>query len=461
MLMARKSRTTKKRRLVSPTLRGFGLRDNDDTGKKSTSVTTSTTTKTTTTTKENVSEATDTTSIEQAESKKEEPTSNVTENNASKGAPNKEFFGDEFNTFVESVEKLATYPESSQDEAIAPAVEKKKKYVGVARMRRKMLAKKRMENTEEKSNDKSESLDAMMNPGKTSEEMATDSVEKMELQPVKKKTVPIYMHIFVIFLLFSAGFDVGVQQFHVDVDVHSRVAIQEYGVPFFHRNPWQSLTKINTEKDDKRALEDNIRQQTDGEIKSFPDLHDEFLDINIEEEYIPNVDPLFGVDLDEMTKGPGFLNAMAKGAISVHRIILWLVYYVPVGILTSFLSIPSAFIQTPPSLFLSAIILRQVVGKIILGADIPKVIRDDKNDGKNHNGIEIMSLAKNFVKNFFAATFPTLVTLYDAFVHLKSDMYIVLCGLFFGLAWTQFNNNCDAPPIVGGEGSVNDNADEL
>merc|ERR1712238_172021 len=150
-----------------------------------------------------------------------------------------------------------------------------------------------------------------------------------------------------------------------------------------------------------------------------------------------------GVDLDEITEGPGFLNKFAKGAIAMHRIILWLIYYAPLSIFNSIISIPS-------SLFLSAIILRQVLGKMILGAAIPDV-GNNTSDGKKQNKIEILSMAKNFVKNFFVASFPTLVTLYDVFVHLKSDMYIVLCGVFLGLAWTHLSNTCDAPIVIGEE----------
>jgi len=425
-------------------------------GKKSASVATTTTVKTTKTTTENNTEAVDSTTNEQPDSKTTEPTVNDTETNPTIDATKKGESDDEVIPFDEPVGKLAEGPEISGDETITPTTEKKKIYLGVARMRRQMLAKKR--------NDKVDSATETVksaSSGKTAEGTVTDSVGKVRLPSFKIQTIPIYMHIFVIVLLFVAGFDVGIQQFHADVDVRFQVAFQEFGIPVVQRNPWQSLTKVTAIKNAKRALVDELRQQTDGGKKSSSDLHDEFLEINLgEDEYIPNIDPIFGVDLDEMTEGPGILNKLAKGAISMHRIILWLFYYAPISIFNSILSIPSTLIQTPPTLFLSAIMLRQVLGKMILGAAIPEARGDDSNDGKKQNKIEILSMAKNFVKNFFVASFPTLVTLYDVFVHLKSDMYIVLCGVFLGLAWTHLSNTCDAPIMIGEE-TVRSSTDEL
>jgi hypothetical protein len=342
----------------------------------------------------------------------------------------------------------------------ATATEPKKKYVGVAKMRRKLLAKKKMEeeNTDAgaSSTANSESAKAALAAdGKASKgntAASTTSVGKALLPPVKVQTIPIYMHMIVILLLFVAGFDVGIQQFHVDVDVRTKMAVREHGVPFVHRNPWQPLKPITTGKDSKEALQEKLSPSSSR--SSTGDLQDEFGE-EIDEEYVPpNIDPIFRTDLDEFTKGPGFIKQMARGAISIHRLILWIFYYAPMGFLASILSIPTAVVQSPPGLFLLAVILRQVVGKGVLGAAIPEASGVDGADGtKSKNNIEVLSMAKNFVKNFFTTTFPTLVTLYDVYLHLKSDMYVVLCGVFFGLAWTHLGSDaalsCDADAIVG------------
>lgn len=339
----------------------------------------------------------------------------------------------------------------------------KKKYVGVARMRRKMLVKKKME---EENNDpgvsssvESESAKASLaSDGKSSKgnsATGTTSVGSLGLPPVKVQTIPIYMHMIVILLLFVTGFDVGIQQFHVDIDVRTKVAVQEYGLPFLQRNPWHPLKPITTEKDSKQTLAEKLSSSSPPSLSR--DLIDEF-DGESEEEYTPpNIDPIFRIDLDELTKGPGFLNQMARGAISIHRLILWFFYYAPIGFIGAILSIPTAFIHSPPALFLAAVILRQVVGKGVLGATIPEDSEDDEDGAKKQNNIEVMAMAKNFIKNFFMTTFPTLVKLYDAYLHLKADMYVVLCGVFFGLAWSHLQSDslsCDAGAPLTSEGEL-------
>jgi hypothetical protein len=424
-------------------------------GKKKTDTPTTTEETTTTTTNEAAAAAVDSPSTEQPDSKIPEPTVSATEDTTMTDAPKKEESDDEAIVIPvdEPVEKSEEGPETSDD-----GTGKKKKYLGVARMRRQMLARKKMEreNAEENSsNNATATVTPASSNGKTKAVGGAATVGKVILPPVKVQTIPIYMHILVIVLLFVTGYDVGSQQFHSDVDVPNQVAVQEYGVPFVHRNPWQPLTKIvSAGTDAKRALEDELRTKAQGKRKSPSVVHDEFQDM-INEEYIPNIDPLFGVDLDEMTAGPGILNKLAKGAIAIHRSLLWLVYYAPIGMFSSIVSIPSALMQTPPALFLSTIMLRQVLGKLILGATIP-VIGDDNGDDKSQNKLDILNMGKNFVKNFFVTSFPKVVTLYDTFVHLKSDMYIVLCGVFFGLAWTHLNNTCDAPPIMSEKSGMTD-----
>ena len=353
---------------------------------------------------------------------------------------------------VEGNTAAAVSEENSGEEAPAAAETKKKKYVGVARMRRKMLAKKKMDTT-----GSTTATASVATGGKTAKAATTDtsiSVGKAVLAPVKLQTIPIYMHMVVILLMFVAGFDVGIQQFHVEVDVRTQVAVQEYGMPFLHRNPWHPLTPmIATDgSTENETLEEKLSSTSKTSSSSGGGLQDEFQEID--EEYIPpNIDPIFGTDLDELTKGPGFLNQMARGAIAIHRLVLWILYYAPMSFFSSIISIPTALIQSPPGLFMIAIMLRQVVGKMMLGATIPP---ESNSGGKKQNNIEVLSMAKNFVKNFFVTTFPTLVTLYDAYLHLKSDMYVVLCGVFFGLAWTHLFNDatCDADSIMSGGGDA-------
>eukprot|EP00536_Pseudo-nitzschia_multiseries_P010427 jgi/Psemu1/307287/fgenesh1_kg.318_\ len=316
-----------------------------------------------------------------------------------------------------------------------------------------MLMKKKKE---EESNDSDPIASAAARSGPAASSAGADGTTckassvavKQRLPLTKVQKVPIYMHMIVILLMFVAGFDVGVQQFHVEVDVRNHVAVREYGIPFVHRNPWHPLTPVSTEKDSKQALEDKLSSST----PSTPGAGGDEFDEDIDDEYIPPIiDPIFRVDLDEMTKGPGIFYQMARGAVSLHRLLLWLFYFAPMGFFGSILSIPTTLFQTPPALFLIAIILRQVVGKAVLGASIPEESEEDGADGTKQNKIEIIGVAKNMVKGFFHSNFPTLVTFYDVYLHVKSDMYVVFCGVFVGLAWTHLYSDaesCAAEPIT-------------
>ena len=294
----------------------------------------------------------------------------------------------------------------------------KKKYMGVAKMRRQMIMKKKQQEGATRS----------------SETRASSAVASKvhKTKPLIKKlaVLPVYMHILTVLLVFFAGVDVGFQTYQEDVIIHSDNVISQFGLPLIHRSLWggpkrqQRLHKLN-------GLEGS---DVDG-ASEFP--HDEEF-VEIEEAYVPNIDPIFRVDLDELTMGPGMLNQLARGAVAVHRFLLRLFLYTPLSIIETTLSLPTALWKHPPLLCILALLLRQVVGKAVLGADIPAALEGDKAKPKVDDSIDIMNMAKNMVFNFLSTAFPTAVGLYNALTHLRSDMYILLCGVFCGLAWSSY-----------------------
>ena len=308
---------------------------------------------------------------------------------------------------VENAPSTADDAQPGTDASSSNEASSKKKYVGVAKMRRKMILKKRQEESQSK-------------PESTTDRAAV-------VQPTKPSapvnTVPVYMYILTVMLLFLAGLDVGLQQFHQDTVVHRNDAFSQYGIPLIHRSLW----KVSDTKGASRLEELQKRTSEWNDV----DKPDEFQED--EEDYEPNIDPLFRVDLDELTKGPGILYQLARGAVSVHRLILKIVYELPKSVFQTILGIPQALINTPPILCFVALILRQIVSKQFLGAALPSSDSDDKS--KDTGGIDVLAMMKQTVKNFLSSAFPTAVGMYDAFTHIRSDMYIILCGVFFGLAW--------------------------
>ncbi|CAJ1936802.1 unnamed protein product [Cylindrotheca closterium] len=281
--------------------------------------------------------------------------------------------------------------------------EPKKKYLGVARMRRKMILKKKTENEEVK--------------GKKEAPQESVGVDSQEKALPKTARNSIYMHIVTILLLFVAGFDVGLNQFHQDVRVHHQLVFKEVGIPLLHNSLSQQ---------EENSLEMDV------DIQSHGDLANEFDGSDEDESLNANIDPLFKVDLDELTKGPGFLNVLARAAVSTHRLLLRIFYFTPKNIILSLLSLPQALVKNPPTLCLLALILRQVVGKRILSAGIPGSDSEEKE-----SGLDVVAMIKQGVAKWLSSAFPNALGIYDAFSHLRSDMYIIICGVFFGLAWSH------------------------
>jgi len=164
-------------------------------------------------------------------------------------------------------------------------------------------------------------------------------------------------------------------------------------------------------------------------------VEDEFADF-ARERKTKNIDPLFGVDLDEYTAGPGLFMLAGRLAVRAHRINLALFYYFPVNTIRSMRDFVRQLIRMPPMLCLLALVIRQVVGKVLLGAKLPDKSEDDTEPGAGA-GKDVMAMIKSFLMSFTARAFPTMVGLYDAFVHLRADMYVVVCGFLVGLAWNH------------------------
>lgn len=322
------------------------------------------------------------------------------------------------------------------DSDIPVSSEPKKKYMGVARTRRNLIKKKKQEDA---------SGGTSSDPSTSVTSPDVSEVKKISRDPLRVVlTLPIYMHIFTVVLLFLAGVDISFQEYNQQLEVHSNLAFNQHGLPFVNRRLGPTETSEKADLGLMQLTEENSASGGAG-------LLDEFQD----EEIFPvgqNIDPLFGVDLDELTKGPGVMNQLARGAVAAHRTVLWFAYYFPRSILQSLFSLPAALLHSPPVLCVLALILRHLVGKGILGAGIP----DRANVDEKASTIDVLAMAKNFVSNFLASNFPMAVSLYEAFTHLRSDMYVLLCGVFVGLVLTRWSASSIPSPDVQSEFQAND-----
>jgi hypothetical protein len=258
-----------------------------------------------------------------------------------------------------------------------------------------------------------------------------------------------------VLLLFVAGLDIGLQQVAIDyqqyddtgaasrsvLDVHTGLAPGTLGgVSFLMSKLYGNATFVRGGDMKVRLLEETIATQSVPtpvvETDEFADAID---DKNSMMKTAGVIDPIFGVDLDDLAAGPGPVQWAARQAVKFHRLLLRIFYYGPSRMFYWLL----ACATSPPIFCLVAVLLRQVVGKAILGAALPDA-KEDEDQAK-----DVMSMVKRMVTNFIFAAFPTAVSLYDAWCHLRADMYVVLCGFFCGLALSHTPSIVNSPVFAG------------
>lgn len=313
-----------------------------------------------------------------------------------------------------------------------------KKYLGVVKMRRKMLAEKKAQ---------------------AASKTSTAPVVSTKTKPIKreKKVIslrPIIVQLLTVLMLFLAGFDVGLQS-HVIVNqevptIHTNLVFSDHGIGALKLVGMNKNTPSQRPNDviiqdsfDLDGLdEDEFLDAEDGE-EEFPDVKPSGAFTSPTKE--PNIDPLFKVDLDELTSGPGILMTVARFAVSMHRTILYFCFTLPLSFISGLFALPKRLLANPPILFLCAVIIRYL-GKHVLGGAIPdldKVLEAEMNemDGmKAKEGVaegiantDFVSMGINFVKNFAKTNFPKAVLVYTIFQDARSDMFVIFCGFFLGL----------------------------
>jgi hypothetical protein len=338
------------------------------------------------------------------------------------------------------VETKSSSSSSSSSSTTASA-----KYLGVAKMRRKMLQEHKSATT-----------------------TTVDVSPPLESsKPVKKPTlyhstvVPIYMHIATVLLLFAAGLDVGLQQRTVNyvfddtaaaaisgaepqrfLAVHSELAPRQMGgtqrlLSFIL--PHMTDNQNNLDDDPKKpSIAQPFDWASQSSLEGTDEPADEF-DVATNDDAaaagtitnLENVDPLFQVDLDQYTQGTGPFWSVARSAVRLHRLNLAIFYYAPRSLFRALIDFLWSLWQSPPVLCITAIALRQLVGKLLLGAQLPTTKADEAQQK------DVLTMVKNFVSNVVLKSFPTAVTLYDVWTHLRADMYVLLCGFLVGLAWSH------------------------
>ena len=332
-----------------------------------------------------------------------------------------------------------------------------KKYLGVAKMRRRM-------NKERQEQQQGDSNVVSTDNHKSSVRTAAKNTTSAVAIKLPKKhrsmitTLPILMYAVTTFLLFVTGLHIGLQQSQVNYCYSNQVigddATDGYCYNTSNEPQWSLLVHSELAPRKMGGLQRllssmNIVVPLHGttttkmiqkeELQVESTLLQDHDDDNGEDEFSTtgptvksmgkgNIDPLFQVDLDALTAGDGLYFTLGRFAVRIHRLILTVLFYTPKSILQSIVSFLWSFVQTPPILFIMAIMIRHGLGRMVLGAKLPSAVVDETQ----HK--DILSTVKTFVTKFLLSSFPTVTVFYDVWTYIRSDMYVMLCGLFVGIA---------------------------
>merc|ERR1712232_239362 len=211
---------------------------------------------------------------------------------------------------------------------------------------------------------------------------SSEKASAKSLSGSKKKVnkIPVYLELLVIAILFLSGLDIGLQQAQHNAVGNTDV---NFGVSYGTKSLFSILsqTKLSIGRASLQTLSE----------ESFSTQDDEFDEFNTDEVQSTkekNIDPVFSflsggrqIDLDDFTKGPGFILAAARIAVQIHRMFIFLFLSYPTSVIRYFLLLPHSLynMQCPPVLFLVCVLIRQ--GGKMLGAGIPS--NEDENISKD------------------------------------------------------------------------------
>jgi len=344
-----------------------------------------------------------------------------------------------------SASETKAMAEAESEEATAPATasetestkKDEKKYLGVAKMRRKMLAEKKKKKEEGEGGAGSSTSDRKLGVPRSMSTVARETV--------RKHRAAVLMQLFTLALLFLAGLGVGMQNHALNEDkvvVSEQLSFKENGIGALRI---LGLGGGSGGGDDAAKEARELLLEEEEKIRLSADEKDEVTDEfgdnaastkpkgvgGDDEEKVPNIDPLFRVDLDELVAGSGLLNMAGRVAIKFHRFLMYLILVLPVSILNSILALPRALMSNPPILFILTIVIR-FLGRDLLGAKLPD-LNAAAGGGVQEDGKDLFSSVKNMLMSFLSSSFPNAAKCIEVMADAREDMFVILFGLFVGL----------------------------
>ncbi|KAL7517430.1 hypothetical protein ACHAWX_002353 [Stephanocyclus meneghinianus] len=226
-------------------------------------------------------------------------------------------------------------------------------------------------------------------------------------------------------------------------------------VGYNHKEEECLASQIKKKQPEKREQEQKKKHKQNHDYKlHLIDMEDEFdsgrahpLPRGVTSEFeddtprmkAPAIDPLFRVDLDDLlskTSLPFPIDHAARFAIGFHRTWVYYLWSLPLSTAKTITFTPKSifagWIRYPPVVLVYTLLVR-LGAKVLLGGG--KTSKDDgTSKPKDSKGIDVLGKVMESAKSYVNESFPWAVlilgTLYDV---VKTDMYVVFCGLLTGL----------------------------
>lgn len=300
------------------------------------------------------------------------------------------------------------------------------KYVGVAKMRRKLVAEQRQQQ-------------------QSSEEKNVIEDENVAvLVPNALRHLPILLELLTILMLCVAGMGMG---WHTWINnsgcfqsgFHAGEKVNLKNIPFY-------FTKRNVTTPSRDLVTFSFGEQDTFIPTTGGDEEDEFAEVLQPKKKPVRTEDEAAVDGDEDDEDFHFdydkiyAKRMQQGG-NPFDVFAWLIskIFSTITYSMSVIFFMKWFKSCPPTFLIMAALGRQV-GRMLGGA-YPQEI-DESEEGSN--GFDVFKVAKKFI----SGSFPTLAKAYRFYSEARTDMYIVLFGWFLGLVLAHFWSFASAPPSI-------------
>lgn len=295
------------------------------------------------------------------------------------------------------------------------------KYVGVAKMRRKLVAERRQQQQS------------------SEEKHLVEDDNGTLLVPKVLRQLPIFLELLTIILLCLAGMGMGWHTWINNSDcfrlgIHAGVKVNLNKIPYY-------FAKSNVTAPSRDLVTSSFGQQdtlvapVDVDEDEFAEVQQPKKPVRTEESSIAEVaidgaedDEDFHFDYEKI-----YAKRVQQGG-NPFDLFAWIISKIFSTITYSMSAIffMKWFKSCPPTFLIVAALGRQV-GRMLGGA-YPQEVEESEEGSNNY---DILKLAKKFV----TGSFPTLAKAYRFYTEARTDMYIVLFGWFLGLVlahlWTK------------------------